>query len=272
MYMIPDPMLHPEKILVTGATGFVGQALLRSFPGMIPAPSLRNATAEQIQRLLDETCPDAIIHTAAIADTGICEKNPEASYTANVLLPEMIARAANSIKLVCFSSDQVYNAVEEAGPYTEDMATPGSVYALHKLEMEKRVLDIQPEAVMLRAEWMYSRHSNRYNYFLGMLNASQDVSFSSRQYRGLTWVKEAAENLPAVLRLPGGVWNYGSETDLSIYEITKAFLRELGKDIRVLDGSDKHNLWMNCEKARAFGIRFSTVEDGLKRCLEDING
>jgi dTDP-4-dehydrorhamnose reductase len=49
----------------------------------------------------------------------------------------------------------VYSGLEEEGPYTEDLAKPGNVYAAHKLEMEQRVMDIAPDAVMLRAEWMY---------------------------------------------------------------------------------------------------------------------
>lgn len=31
----------------------------------------------------------------------------------------------------------------------------------------------------------------------------------------------------------------------------------------------RHNLWMNCEKARKYGVEFSDVFDGLKRCLRD---
>ena len=55
-------------------------------------------------------------------------------------------------KLICFSSDQVYSACEDDGPYTEENVKPGNIYAAHKLEMENRVLDILPSAVMLRAE------------------------------------------------------------------------------------------------------------------------
>jgi len=38
------------------------------------------------------------------------------------------------------------------GPYREDTVKPGNIYAEHKLEMKKRVLDVCPDAVMLRAE------------------------------------------------------------------------------------------------------------------------
>ena len=75
--------------------------------------------------------------------------------------------------------------------------------------------------------------------------------------------------MEAVKRLPGGAYNFGSETTKSMYEITKNFLELIGKQIPVEDISPYNNLWMNCEKARKNGVIFSTVEDGLKKCACD---
>lgn len=258
-------------ILVTGATGFVGQTILRMCKDTITCPSLQNLTEEQVYKIIRESGADTIIHTAAIADTGVCAADPEASYRANVQLPVWIAKAAQDAKLICFSSDQVYTGLEEEGPYGEELAKPGNVYAAHKLEMEQRVLDIAPDGVMLRAEWMYDYYLKKPNYFMNILNATQSVGFSSRQYRGITYVKEVARNMAAVMRLPGGVYNFGSETQKSMYEITQEFLAYLGKEIALEDAPPRHNLWMNCEKARKFGVDFSSVEDGLKQCANDHN-
>ena len=256
-------------ILITGASGFVGNKLLESLEDAVAAPSLRGAAKEQIKKIIDESNADVVIHTAAIADTGVCERNPEESYHANVLIPMYLAQCCQGKKLICFSSDQVYNGCDETGPYTEGMAKPASVYARHKLEMEQRVLEILPSAVMLRAEWMYDIHSKKGNYFLNLLNAEQSVAFGSTIYRGVTYLKEVAENMEKVISLPGGVYNFGSETTESIYEITKKFVAFLGKDISVTDSAYGHNLWMNCEKARHYGVDFSDTLDGLKRCAED---
>ena len=54
-----------------------------------------------------------------------------------------------------------------------------------------------------------------------------------------------------------------------MHEITKEFLRAIGKDIRVDDFPSQQNLWMNCDKARAHGVTFSSVENGLIRCARD---
>ena len=258
-------------ILVTGATGFVGAKIMQMCADTVACPSLRNATEAEVRRIVEESGADAIIHTAAISDIGACQQNPEASYFANVQLPVYLAKASKNIKLICFSSDQVYSGSTEEGPYTEDMEKPNNLYAQHKLEMEQRVLDIAPDAVMLRAEWMYDQYFKKGNYFMNILNATQPLAFSSQQYRGLTYVKEVAENVGNLLRLPGGAYNFGSETAKSMYEITKDFLALIGKDITLNDVAPRHNLWMNCDKAKRYGVKFSTVEDGLKRCAEDYN-
>ena len=257
-------------ILVTGANGFVGHKIMQLCKDTIACPSLRNASEEEVRRIVEESGADTIIHTAAISDIGVCQANPEASYMANVLIPVYLARAAKHVKLICFSSDQVYSGMDEEGPYTEERVKPDNTYAAHKIEMEQRVLDIAPDAVMLRAEWMYDCYTQRSNYFMNMLSAEESVCFSSSQYRGVTYVKEVAENMENVRKLPGGAYNFGSETTKSMYEISKAFLQAIGKTaVRVEDAPSRHNLWMNCEKARRLGVDFMSVEDGLIACAKD---
>ena len=287
-------------ILITGANGFVGHKLMELCKDTIASPSLRNATQEMVNRMIGESNADAIIHTAAISDIGTCQVNPEASYFANVQIPIYLANTCkeNNRKLICFSSDQVYSACEDDGPYTEETVKPGNIYAMHKLEMEKRVLDILPSSVMLRAEWMYDYYEKRSNYLMIILNAinaldavhavheddtvhatyaartiheqsTNHVAFSSKQFRGITYLKEVAENMDKVISLPGGAYNFGSETTQSMYEITNQFLAMLGTKLQVEDAPAKHNLWMDCSKARKYGVEFNSVIDGLARCAND---
>jgi dTDP-4-dehydrorhamnose reductase len=236
---------------------------------VLACPSLRDVTEDEIRRIVEERGVDTIIHTAAISDIGTCQKNPEASMRANVEIPVYLAKVAKNIKLICFSSDQVYSGVDEKGPYSEDTVKAANLYAEHKIEMEKRVLDIDPDAVLLRAEWMYDYYLKKSNYYMGILNATDRVMYSSQEYRGITYVKEVAENMEKVARLPGGAYNFGSETTKSMYEITKEFLALIGKDIPIEDYPSRHNLWISGEKARKYGVDFSTVEDGLKKCAKD---
>ena len=65
-----------------------------------------------------------------------------------------------------------------------------------------------------------------------------------------------------VILLPGGAYNFGSET-------TNKFVDMLGKKLIVKDAPARHNLWMDCSKARKYGVGFSSVIDGLERCARD---
>lgn len=261
-----------KKILLTGANGFVGKRIFETYKDcVISAPSLRDMTEDSIRGVVEDSEADIIIHTAAISSIPACEADPDASYYANVLIPVYLAKSAEGKKLVCFSSDQVYSGSDRPGPYTEEDVSPSNIYSVHKLEMENRVLDICPDAVMLRAEWMYDHHCERDTFFSIIRDAEQPVSFSSHEYRGVTWRKEVADAMMHVIELPGGAYNFGSETDRPMYEIVKEFAEYLGKEIAVEDIPARHNLWMDCSKARNAGVVFSSVLDGLKLCTEELH-
>ena len=66
-------------ILITGASGFVGEGLMRNCENVIAAPSLRALGQDEILRIVEKSGADTIVHTAAISDIGEFEKNPEES-------------------------------------------------------------------------------------------------------------------------------------------------------------------------------------------------
>ena len=99
------------KILVTGPRGFVGARIMDEFPDAVPAPSLRGADRDAIRRLVDETEPDVILHTAAMSDIRTCENDPEGSWRANVEIPVWLAECG--VKTVIYSTDQVYSALQQ---------------------------------------------------------------------------------------------------------------------------------------------------------------
>lgn len=249
------------KILVTGPNGFVGKYIMRAIPEAVPLAGLRKHEAD-IAELVDGA--DVIIHTAAISDMSVCEKNPEESYKANVLLPAALAGAAKGAKLVFFSSDQVYNGCRHKGPYDEETVNPVNVYARHKLEMEQRVQAVSPDAVLLRPTWMFDMN---WGFLANIRNAAGEIE-APVQYRGVTWVQEVADNIRKTFALPGGAYNFGSENELPMHELITGTLSYLGKDNHVRESCVRHNLWMNTAKAQQYGIAFSPSAAGIRRCIE----
>ncbi len=256
------------KILVTGPKGFVGARIMQVLPDAIPAPSLRAFCSESIERLTEGF--DLIIHTAAMSDVQTCARHPEEAYHANVELPALLARA--NAKLVIFSSGQVYSGSPDEGPYKEEDALPESLYGRLKYEMEQRVLDMNPDAVMLRASWMYDMPiygvPNRSNFLMDMLT-KKELSFSSTQHWAVTYAREIADNISKAALLPGGAYNFGSENDLFMLEAAQWLKDRLNLSVQLSDAGPLHNLWMDCSKARSHGIYFSSMIDGLERCIRD---
>ncbi len=279
-------MKYDGKIMITGTHGFVGMRAMEYYKDAIAVPGelVRNSGDKLINFVLEHK-PEIILNTAAIADMGICEKNPDDSYLANVKLPIVLAKAAKEIdaKLVSFSSDQVYTGCTGVGPYDEniELPTPTSVYARHKLEAEQRALEIHPDTVMLRATWMYDmpmyNYVNRGNFLINTLKSlmNRDImEYSSTYFRGVTYVRQVVELLDTVYTIPGGVYNYGSENPIDMYNTAKALICELGYEHLVYqllkdNKAQRHNLWMDCEKIRKADIIFDTSVQGFKRCIED---
>lgn len=274
-----------KKLLVSGAGGFVGARIMTQLAGRyelcaFPKGMLAAADEQTVADWVRREQPDVIVHTAALSDTGYSEKHPDESYRANVLLPCWMAAAAqkSGTKLVAFSSDQVYTGLTEHGPFDEDTPlSPANVYGRHKQEMEQRVLDILPDAVLLRAAWMYDLPGYglpiRGNFLLNLLTAAmrqETLRFSARDYRGITYVREAVERLTQAMELQGGVYNFGSENDCDM--VTTARRACVLLDIPpVIETADwPRSLLMDGGRFRAAaGVGFDDTLTGVQRCLRD---
>lgn len=271
-----------NRILIAGAHGFVGKRAMAQFPSAVAIPSnLLREQGQALERFVKENAPDVIFNLAGIADIDNCARDPEGSYRANVLLPVSLARCAAALgsKLVSFSSDQVYTGCKEEGPFAEaiELAEPKNLYACHKLESERRVLEITPNAAMLRLTWIYDMplygSANRGNFLVNTLQSliqGRAVCVSSRQHRGITYLRQIVELLDPLSKLPGGVYNYGSENKLNMFETAKYLLRLLNAEGQIEDTQqDIYSLWMDISKLRNYGICFDSTTDGFARCIRD---
>lgn len=157
------------KIIVTGATGFVGRevvnaALARGHTviavGGATRPEIAGVTGHAmdlrttvaIERLILEEFPDAIVNAAAVASIAACDRDPETAERLNVALPRHLAMLAHHLgaRFVHFSTDMVFDGDKGRYEHT-DKPMPLHLYGQTKLLGEKEVLKFgKNHAVVLR--------------------------------------------------------------------------------------------------------------------------
>lgn len=151
------------KVLVTGAAGLVGRALVEhcSTSGdevfSYDHQSLDISDAERVESVIASQRPDVVINCAAWTDVDGCESDPEKARQANALGPENLARAtrkANAL-LLTISTDYVFDG-EKEGFYTQrDTPAPISVYGKFKLEGERRAQEVNARTIVIRTGYIF---------------------------------------------------------------------------------------------------------------------
>jgi len=127
-------------VLVTGAGGQLGQAIVRAFAdGDVIAcgrASLDIADPVAVRRAVADARPDAVINCAAFNDVDGAEDAPVDAFAVNAFAVRSLARAADAAgaALVHYGTDFVFFDSPGRVPYSEDApASPRSVYSASKL-------------------------------------------------------------------------------------------------------------------------------------------
>ena len=282
------------RILVTGASGFLGRRAAEHFRTLgwtvlTPTHAKFDITDKAaVQLWMRENKPEAVLHCAAVSDTGMCQRDPEKTEKINVCGSGYVAAACaeTGAKLVLCSSDQVYSGSMQSGPHREgEPLTPNHAYAVQKLRAEMLCAEICPETVSLRLSWMYSSESfgDEHGHFLTALKAAFEdesipISWPCFDKRGITDAVEVVHNLPAAFSLPGGVYNFGAENAYDTHTLLQNVFRRLGREdlLRRLSpnteafAASPRDIRMRTESIEKQGIRFSSTEDGLYHALRKI--
>jgi dTDP-4-dehydrorhamnose reductase len=225
-------------VLLTGASGQVGRALLVAAPAAAQLHALTHAQldisdATAVGTAVHDFQPDIILNAAAYTAVDRAESEPALAQAINARGPRNLAEAARAsprCRLIHISTDYVFDGSSPEPYRPEDRPHPLSVYGRSKLEGEQAVFEVLAErAVVLRTAWVYAAQGKNFlSTMLRLMRERGEVRVVADQRGAPTAAASVARALWALaLRADlGGVLHWTDAGVASWYQFACAIAEE----------------------------------------------
>ncbi len=149
--------------MVTGASGLVGRAVVSHCTSQgervtaLDHRGLDIADESKVNAVFDSERPDVVMNCGAWTDVDGCELDPERAQKVNARGPELLALGCRRVGalLITISTDYVFDG-EKDGFYTQrDQPNPQSVYAVSKLDGERRAQLAWARTMVVRSGYIF---------------------------------------------------------------------------------------------------------------------
>jgi len=285
------------RVLVTGATGRLGSAIVASLPYEVVAPNREELDlndTKRISEVIDRLRPDAVINAAAYTDVDRAETDREAAMRINGDAPRAIAAwsATRSVPVIHISTDFVFSG-SGTQPWSERSETePINYYGVTKLRGELAVREAGAEHLIIRTSWLFGRYGKSFlRSILAAAANGGDVKVVSDQIGSPTFVEDLAQGIAEIMkqREHGGAFASGilhltnsewvSRAGFASAAITEATqIGLLSSPVHVIEVTTSSlasaaerplNSRLDCTKAATeFGITLPGWNDALRRALQ----
>jgi dTDP-4-dehydrorhamnose reductase len=217
-----------NKVVILGAGGRLGAALVREYARDYEVVGFNHAQLdlgdpEQLRSTLGSFDFDALINAAAQTNVDRCETHSEEAFLLNAEAPRELAAIcrAKEARFIHISTDYVFDGAKRQ-PYTEeDEARPISVYGESKREGERRALEANDRALIVRVSWVFGPDRPSFiDAILKKAREEEEISAVADKYATPTYTLDICALLKVLLtdRQAGGLLHVANSGECSWQE------------------------------------------------------
>lgn len=279
------------KVFVTGVKGQLGYDVMNELEKQglegigVDIDEMDITDADQVNKVIKEAAPDAVIHCAAYTAVDAAEDNEEICRKVNAQGTENIAKVCEEldIKMMYISTDYVFNGQGERPWEPDDEREPLNVYGQTKYEGELAIEEHVKKFFTVRIAWVFG--VNGKNFIKTMLNLGKThdhLTVVDDQTGSPTYTYDLARLLVDMIQTDKyGRYHATNEGLCTWYEFACEIFKQAGMNVSVAPvSSDEYpakakrpsNSRMDKSKLTANGFQpLPTWQDALSRYLKEID-
>lgn len=276
------------KVLILGATGLLGKALVREWTGdevrAMGSRDLDIRDSAKVSDVVGKFRPDWIVLAAAYTDVDGCESHSELAFSVNHDGAVNVADAAREAgaKIVFLSSDYVFDGKKTAPYEVDDKRNPQSVYGHSKAEAEIRLLEILPNCCIARTSWVFGIGGRCFPDTILRLATNRPALDVVNDQRGCpTFTVDLSRAIIQLCRKnASGIVHVTNAGDCSWFEFAQEIITGSGLATEVRPVSSQQMSRpaprpaysvLSATSLRRYGIEMPGWKDALSRYLEERN-
>ena len=160
-----------KRILVTGANGQLGSELLvlsQSYPNyewiFADRTKITLDDLELLESQLKIIEPNIILNCGAYTAVDKAESERGLAFKINHLAVKLIAEysSKNNVRLIHISTDYVFDGKSSVALNEEAKTNPINIYGESKLAGDIACLTENPNSIIIRTSWVYSKFGNNF--------------------------------------------------------------------------------------------------------------
>ena len=278
------------RVFVTGVKGQLGYDVMNELEKQglegigVDIDEMDITDADQVNEVIKEAAPDAVIHCAAYTAVDAAEDNEEICRKVNAQGTENIAKVCEEldIKMMYISTDYVFNGQGERPWGPDDKREPLNVYGQTKYEGELAIEEHVKKFFTVRIAWVFG--VNGKNFIKTMLNLGKThdhLTVVNDQTGSPTYTYDLPSLLVDMIQTDKyGRYHVTNEGICTWYEFACEIFKQAGMNVSVAPvSSDEYpakakrpsNSRMDKSKLTANGFTpLPTWQDALSRYLKEI--